>query len=102
MLSLTPTPEGVGFRSLRVTPKAIAVCSVVGDMSELGTNTTGRSSGLISLPDSLVGYLANDLAVITAVTARKPTPSGVGGSAYAPSSNPPTTVGLTPQHHSKI
>jgi len=50
-------------------------------MSELGTNTTGRSSGLISLPDSLVGYLANDLAVITAVTARKPTPSGVGGSA---------------------
>ena len=36
-------------------------------MSELGTNTTGRSSGLISLPDSLIGYLANDLAVITGI-----------------------------------
>jgi len=37
-----------------------------------------------------------DRVVIKAVTARKPTPSGVRGSAYAPSGKPPTTAGLTP------
>ena len=36
---------------------------------------------------------------ITAVAARKPTPSGVGGSAYATQHNPPTTALPTLRRH---
>ena len=40
---------------------------------------------------------ATDQAMFIADTARKPTRSRVGGSAYAQSHNPPTTAGPTPQ-----
>jgi len=37
-------------------------------MAQVDTSTTTRSGrSVLSLPDSLVGYLANDLAVITAI-----------------------------------
>lgn len=37
-------------------------------MTQLGSNVAGRSTGsTLRLPDSLVGYVANDLAVITGI-----------------------------------
>ena len=44
------------------------------------------------LPEQAGQYL-----VLIAVTARKPTRSRVGGSAYAQNHNPPTTAGPAPQ-----
>ncbi len=41
--------------------------------------------------------LFEEIRTLIADKARKPTPSGVGGSASAPCNNPPTTRGATPQ-----
>ena len=77
------------------------VCTVVFDSCLKSVNLfmLTHDCGVSVLLNSL--YLDNDRIrrafILIAETARKPTTSGVRGSAYDPYNNPPTTTGPTPQ-----
>ena len=63
-----------------------------------GGNTSQTNiSGPTHTYGSLDVLTSDSGVVVIAATARKPTRSRVGGSAYAQSHNPPTTAGPTPQ-----